>query len=188
MDIASVQFVKGIIGPDTALENNFPQVAFIGRSNVGKSSVINSLTKQKRLARISAHPGRTQEINLFLINNSFYLLDLPGYGYAKSSKETRLELKKVIHGYLFESSYIQKKVVLIIDANTGPKEIDLKMLRLLEKHEKNVIILANKIDKIKPSIYKKKLSNIQEKVGKCLVIPYSTKKNIGRKELLNEIL
>ena len=68
MEINSIQFVKGIIGPDSALENSFPQVAFIGRSNVGKSSVINSLTKQKKLARTSAHPGRTQQINLFLIN------------------------------------------------------------------------------------------------------------------------
>lgn len=187
MDIASIQFVKGIVGPDTELEKKIPQVAFIGRSNVGKSSVINSLTKQKGLARTSAHPGRTQEINLFLINNAFYLLDLPGYGYAKASKETRLKLQGIIYGYLFEAPYKQKKVVLIIDANIGPKDIDLEILRLLEDHQKNVVVVANKVDKIKPSIYKKQFVSIQEKVGSHKIIPYSAKKNIGRKELLHEI-
>ncbi len=187
MEITSIEFIKGIIGPDRALENSFPQVAFIGRSNVGKSSVINSLVRQKKLARTSANPGRTQQINLFLINNSFYLLDLPGYGYAKTSKENQVELKKIIHGYLFESTYKQKKVVLIIDASVGPKEIDLEMLKLLEKNKKNVVIVANKVDKIKPSLYKKQLTEIQEKIGLHLIIPYSAKKNIGRKELLREI-
>lgn len=188
MEITSIQFIKGIIGPDNALENSFPQVAFIGRSNVGKSSVINSLTKQKKLARTSAHPGRTQQINLFLVDGAFYLLDLPGYGYAKTSKENQVELKKIIYGYLFESSYKQKKVVLIIDASVGPKEIDLEMLELLRKNKKNVVIVANKVDKIKSSIFKKHFTEIQKKVGKCLVIPYSAKKDIGRKELLREIV
>ncbi|HRY82714.1 MAG TPA: ribosome biogenesis GTP-binding protein YihA/YsxC [Candidatus Moranbacteria bacterium] len=187
MHITSIKFVKGIIGPDSALENNLAQVAFVGRSNVGKSSVINSLTRQKNLARISARPGRTQEINLFLINNAFYLLDLPGYGYAKAPEEAQLELKKVIHGYLFESAYVQKKVVLIIDANVGPKQLDFEMLKQLEKHNKNIVIVANKIDKIKPSEYKKQLADIQEKIGPYLIIPYSAKNNLGRKELLQEI-
>jgi GTP-binding protein len=188
MEITSVKFIKGIVGPDTELEKDIPQLAFIGRSNVGKSSVINSLTKQKGLARTSAHPGRTQQINLFLINNSFYLLDLPGYGYAKTSKKNQIELKKIIQGYLFESGYKQKKVVLIIDANVGLKEIDLEMLELLREYNKDIVVVANKIDKIKPSIFKKQLAIIQEKVGQSLVIPYSAKKNIGRKELLHEIL
>ena len=187
MEITSVKFVKGIVGPDDALEKDIPQVAFIGRSNVGKSSVINSLTGQKNLARTSSQPGRTQEINLFLVNNSFYLLDLPGYGYAKASKESQLELKKIIQGYLFESNYEQKEVVLVIDANVGPKELDLEILGLLEQYKKNVIIVANKIDKIRPSAYKKQLKSIQEKTGPHLIIPYSAEKKIGRAQLLNEI-
>jgi len=88
MRITSATFVKGIVGSDEILEGEFPQIAFIGRSNVGKSSVINSLTNQKGLAITSSFPGRTREINLFLINDAFYLLDLPGYGYAKASHAT----------------------------------------------------------------------------------------------------
>jgi GTP-binding protein len=188
MEITSAQFLKGIVGPDIVLENKIPQVAFVGRSNVGKSSIINSLAKQKNLARTSASPGRTQEINLYLINNAGYLLDLPGYGYAKASKETRIELGKVIRGYLFESAYVQKKVVLVIDAHVGPSKLDLEMLRLLEEREKNVVIVANKIDKVKRSEYVKQLADIQKKVGAHAVIPFSAEKKIGRKVLLREIL
>lgn len=188
MDIKSVKFIKGIVGPDESLEKDIPQVAFIGRSNVGKSSVINSLTGQKSLARTSAQPGRTKEINLFLVNNSFYLLDLPGYGYARASKENQLELKKIIQGYLFKSSYDQKKVVLIIDANVGPKDLDLEILQLLEEYKKDVVVVANKIDKIRPSVYRNQLASIQKEIGPYLVIPYSAVKKIGRAQLLHEIL
>lgn len=188
MEIISAKFVKGIVGPDELLESDLPQVAFIGRSNAGKSSIINSLTKQKNLARTSAHPGRTQEINLFLINNSSYLLDLPGYGYAKTSKVAQGELKKIIQGYLFESPYIQKKVVLVVDAKTGLTKLDVEMTLLLEKNEKDFVVVANKVDKVKPSEYQKQLKNIQETVGPYTVIPYSAEKRIGIKELLREIL
>ena len=89
MNITSARFIKGVVGPDENLEDGVPQIAFIGRSNVGKSSVINTLANQKGLAKTSSFPGRTQQINLFLINKSFYLVDLPGYGFAKASKDTR---------------------------------------------------------------------------------------------------
>ncbi len=188
MLITSAQFIKGITQSDKVLENSLPQVAFMGRSNVGKSSVINSLTRQKKLARTSNYPGRTQEINIFLINKSFYLLDLPGFGYAKTSKEKRLELQDIIYGYLFESLYVQKRVVLIIDAKVGPTELDLEILKLLEEHKKKVVIVANKIDKVKPSFLKKQLMKIQKVVGPYKIIAYSAQKNKGRKELLREIM
>ncbi len=188
MQIKSVKFIKGIIGPDKCLENNFPQIVLVGRSNAGKSSVINSLAKRKDLARISVTPGRTQEINVYLINNALYLLDMPGYGYAKASKEAQKELRKVIVGYLFGSIYQQKKVVLVIDGAVGLKELDLEMLALLEKHKKEIIILANKIDKINSSAYEKQMSLIREKVGDHRIIAYSSWENIGRRELLAEIL
>ncbi len=187
MNIQSAKFIKGIVGPDTALENDIPQVAFIGRSNVGKSSTINYLTNQKGLARTSGSPGRTQEINLFLINDKFYLLDLPGYGYAKAPKEVQKTLKSLIHGYLFEAPYTQKKVMLIIDAKIGPTDLDLEMLDLLEQHNKDVVIVANKIDKIKKSAYQKQLDIIKNKIGDHLVIPFSAEKKIGKTELLKEI-
>lgn len=188
MNIKSAQFVKGIVGPDEALDEDIPQIAFIGRSNVGKSSVINFLTSQKNLARTSSRPGRTQEINLFLINDSRYFLDLPGYGYAKASKVTRYKLQEIIFGFLFDSAYNQEKVVLIIDANIGPRETDLEILSSLEDHEKEVVIVANKIDKIKKSEYNKQLASIQDQIGEHKIVPFSVKKRIGKDELLNEIL
>jgi len=113
MKIKSAEFIKGAVGADNIFENEIPQIVFIGRSNVGKSSVINSLANQKNLAKTSSFPGRTQEINIFLINKAFYLIDLPGYGFAKIPKEVRYKIQKMISWYLFDSDYVFKKVVLI---------------------------------------------------------------------------
>src|SRR4030042_1255962 len=119
MKIESARFIKGVLGSDSIFDNGIPQVAFIGRSNVGKSSVINSLVNQNDLAKISSFPGRTQKINLFLINNSLYFVDLPGYGYAKVPDKLKNSLMAMISWYFFVSNYEQKKVVLIIDASVG---------------------------------------------------------------------
>jgi len=186
-NIISATFVKGVVEACQELENNLPQVAFIGRSNAGKSSVINSLTRQKDLARISSAPGRTREINLFLINKSLYLADLPGYGFVKASREARERLEQLINWYLFLSGYEQKLVVLIIDAELGLTESDLEILESLEKYKKNIVILANKIDKIKKSNYEKQLEKIQNQAGNLSVIPYSAKKKIGVSKLISEI-
>jgi len=188
MKIQSAEFVKGIVGDDESLADGNPQIAFIGRSNVGKSSTINSLVNDKKLARTSAGPGRTREINLFLINKSFYLVDLPGYGFAQASAEGKQRLRDLIGWYFFESPYSQKKVVLIIDANVGPTELDLEMLHALTAHGKNVIVVANKIDKIKKSVYVKQMKKVQAAVGPRLVIPYSAEKRIGIGELTKEVL
>lgn len=188
MNIKSANFIKGIVGPDRALEDHYPQFAFIGRSNVGKSSVINSLTGQKGLAKTSSFPGRTQQINLFLINNSFYLIDLPGYGFAKASKATQEKIQALIYWYLFESPYAQKKIFLIIDANIGPTDLDLEMIEELEQANKNIVIIANKIDKIKKPALTKQLQKIQTAVGGHVVIPYSADKNIGISKVVNELL
>ncbi|HBH46696.1 MAG: ribosome biogenesis GTP-binding protein YsxC [Candidatus Jacksonbacteria bacterium RIFOXYC2_FULL_44_29] len=188
MKISSAKFIKGVVGTNEILDDGKPQIAFIGRSNVGKSSVINSLVERKALARTSSFPGRTQEINLFLINNSFYLVDLPGYGFTRTSKALRDRLEQLINWYLFTSPYIQEKIVLIIDAHIGPQENDLEILRCLEKYKKNIIVVANKIDKIKKSEYESQLENIQEVIGGHLVIPYSAKKKIGVTALLDEMI
>ncbi len=188
INITSAQFIKGIIGPDKVINSSFPQVAFIGRSNAGKSSLINSLANQKGLARTSNTPGRTQEINLFLINEKSYWLDLPGYGYAKASKSTQEELQKLISGYLFDASYSQKKIVMVIDGAVGPTKLDLEMLEKLKEHEKEIVIVANKIDKVNVTARKKQLAEIQKEVGGCVVVAYSSLKKIGRAELLGEIL
>jgi len=187
MNITSAKFVKGVIGDDEALDDGRGQIALIGRSNVGKSSVINSLTKQKGLAKTSSFPGRTQEVNLFLINKSFYLVDLPGYGYAKADEQGRDKLKKIIFWYLFNSHYKQKLVLLIIDAKVGLTDNDKEILRGLEEHQKNILIVANKIDKIKNAVYLKKIQEIQKMVGIHKIIPYSAEKNTGVTELTEAI-
>ena len=188
MRILSAKFIKGISGSDKILEDGTPQVAFIGRSNVGKSSVINSLTNQKGLAITSSFPGRTKEINIFLINSSLYLLDLPGYGFARASWEIREKLFKLIDWYLFKSSHEQKIVVLIIDANIGPTDSDLEMLHSLEEYKKKIVIVANKVDKIKRSKYEEQLKSIKGTIGDHKIIPYSSEKKIGVSELTDEIL
>jgi len=188
MHITSAKFIKGINGTDAILEDGLPQVAFIGRSNVGKSSLINSLTNQKGLAITSSFPGRTRQINLFLINKSVYFLDLPGYGFAKASHNVREQLFKLVDWYLFKSPYQQKKVVLIIDANVGPTADDLEMLHTLEDYQKDVIVVAGKIDKIKRSKYPAQLQAVKELIGEHKIIPYSSHEKIGINDLTEEIL
>ncbi len=187
MQIMSAKFVKGVVGPDKTLEDNTPQIALIGRSNVGKSSVINSLTNKTALARTSSFPGHTKQINVFHINDSFYLLDLPGYGFAQDSEEVREQLHNLIDWYLFQSPYVQKKVVLIIDASVGPTDKDLIMLEVLREHEKNIVLVANKVDRIKKSKYAAQLQMIKDKVGDILILPYSSTKKTGIRELNREI-
>lgn len=188
MNIKSAVFIKGVVGTNEILEDGTPQIAFVGRSNVGKSSVINSLANQKKLARTSSFPGRTQEINIFLINKSVYLVDLPGYGFAKIPQKERERIQKMMHWYLFRSDYEQRKVVLIIDANVGPSSADLKMVRSLEEQKKRIVVVANKIDKIKKSEYQRKIEKIQAAFGDHKIILYSAEKKIGVTELTDEIL
>ncbi len=187
MKINTAEFIKGITEQDEALEGNKTQFAFIGRSNVGKSSIINSLTGKKNLAITSSFPGRTQQINLFLINNSFYLIDLPGYGYAKAPEKVRNRIKELINWYFFVSDYEQKKVFLIIDAEIGPTKDDINMIHKLEEYGKDIVIIANKIDKIKKSEYKNKLENNAKLIGEHKIVQFSTKKNIGIQDVLEEL-
>jgi GTP-binding protein len=188
MNKLNAEFIKGVVAPDPILDNNYPQIAFIGRSNVGKSSTINSLVKQKGLAKTSAMPGRTQQVNIFLLNESIYLADLPGYGFAKASKADQKWIFELINWYLFNSGYEHKKVVMIIDAKIGPTRDDIDMLEALEAHEKNIVVVANKVDKIKKADYKKQMEKIQEEIGLHIIIPYSAEKGIGVEALIREIL
>src|ERR1035437_3406705 len=186
MKITSKKFIKGIVGDDEILGNDIPQIAFIGRSNVGKSTLINTLTNSQ-LARTSSFPGRTQEINIFLINDSFYFVDLPGYGYTLTSGVGREKIGELIDSYLFNSLYEQKKIVFIIDASVGITDKDVSMFQELQNHHKDFIIVANKVDKMNQSQYHKKMTEIKNIVGSHMIIPFSSKKKIGIKPLLNEI-
>ena len=188
MNIKSAIFIKSAVGTDEIFEDGKPQIVFIGRSNVGKSSVINSLVNQKNLARTSSFPGRTQQINIFLINKAFYLIDLPGYGFADVPKEVKDKLQKMINWYLFISSYHFKKVILIIDAKVGPTKDDLLMLHSLQQANKDIIIVANKIDKIKKSEYVKQIQRLKDIFENYKVIPYSAEDKKGVGELSGELL
>jgi len=186
MKVTTTKFIKGIVKDDKILADDTPQIAFIGRSNVGKSSLINTITNSK-VSRTSSFPGRTQEINIFLMNNSYYLVDLPGYGFARASGAGREKIGELIDAYLFNSIYDQKKIVFIIDANVGMTDRDILMLDELENHNKDFIIVANKIDRLTQAEYHKEMAQIKDVVGDHKVFPFSTKNKKGIEELIHEI-
>ncbi len=187
MKITSAKFIKGIVGPDDILENGTPQIAFVGRSNAGKSSLLNSLTNSKKLAIASKTPGRTKEINVFLVNNSVYFMDLPGYGYAKASGKTLEQLNDLIFWYLLDCNFNQK-IVLLIDSVVGPTDNDLAVLRELEKAGRDIVIVLNKVDKIKKSQYRNQLHKLTQQLPGHKLFPYSSTKKIGIQELQTELL
>lgn len=192
MNIISAKFVKGVVSEDEILDDGKPQIAFIGRSNVGKSSVINVLTGNKNLARTSSLPGHTKEVNVYAVSavggKDFYLIDLPGYGFAKGSKDEQGRIQNLIYWYFFNSHYEQEKVVLIIDAEVGLTKTDVEMLHSMDEAGKKVVILANKIDKVKKSVLHSQIKKLQEAVGEYKVIPFSAEKKIGIQDALKEII
>lgn len=187
--IFSSKFIKGTIGEDNIFFDNKNQVAFIGRSNVGKSSVINTLVNKKNLAKSSSLPGKTREINFFLINEKFYFVDLPGYGYAKMPPKVADKLRKRIIWYFSESGVKPSHVVFIIDSRIGITAIDKEMLEILENENHNVIVIANKSDKLSQSEFVKNIKKIENdlKSYKCIknIILFSAKTKKGKEEVLN---
>lgn len=178
MNITSAKFIKGIIGTDNMLYDGKFQVAFMGRSNVGKSSLINSLTGKDGLARSSSNPGKTIRMDFFLINDIFYFVDFPGYGYAKRSREARDTLEKMMLWYLLYSEVKNRLIVLIIDAKVGITAYDQEMVKRLRDYDIDHIIVANKVDNLRREQRDKKLSE---------VIAYSSKKEFGKDELMKKI-
>ncbi|MEA2097837.1 MAG: ribosome biogenesis GTP-binding protein YihA/YsxC [Patescibacteria group bacterium] len=188
MSIKTAKFIKGVvIGNDRILEENKLQIAFVGRSNVGKSSVINSLVGRKNLVKSSSTPGKTREINFFLINEKIYLVDLPGYGFAKASFSQREKIRQLILWYLTSVKIKNRKIVLIIDAKVGLTKLDLEMIDILNKHNHKFIIVANKADKFKKSERSKKMKEISMRSGSEEIIFYSAKSGEGKGELSNKL-
>ena len=175
------------MGTDRILSDGMPQIAFIGRSNAGKSSLLNSLTNNNKLAITSDTPGRTRALNVFLINESHYFVDLPGYGYAKAGRETLEKLEKLISWYLLDSDY-NPTVVLLIDALVGPTIDDLEMLHELEQAGRTIVVVVNKIDKIKKSHYLTQMKKLGEQIRGHKLFPYSSKAKIGITELRIRLL
>lgn len=185
--IKSAQFVKGVVGSDPILKEKRPQIAFVGRSNVGKSSVINALTGTKGLAISSSTPGRTLQLNFFDIDGMAFFVDLPGYGYSKTSLKQAEKMRKMIMWYLEHNEYKPEKIVLIIDGLVGPKKFDIEMMELLNENGYNVIVVANKMDKVKASELVKKQRAIMEKLETENIVYFSTKTKKGKEDLLEKI-
>lgn len=166
-------------------ENDKPEVAFAGKSNVGKSSLINALMNRKSLARTSAQPGKTQTINYYNINDAIYFVDLPGYGYAKVSAEAKAKWGKMIENYLHKSEQL-KRVFLLIDIRHEPSDNDCTMYDWIVHNGFHPIIIATKLDKIKRSQVQKQLKLIRTtmklKEG-TLMVPFSAETKQGRDEI-----
>lgn len=166
-------------------ENHKIELAFWGRSNVGKSSLLNTLWNRKSMARISAQPGKTQTINYYNINDCCYMVDLPGYGYAKVSKETAAKWMKMIEKYL-DTSRALRVVFLLIDIRHEPTKQDVEMYRLLYDKGFNPFIIATKADKISKNAKNKNISVIRKKLGlapETPVVSFSVLNKEGRDEI-----
>lgn len=170
-------------------DNDLPEIAFAGKSNVGKSSLINGLLNRKSLARTSAQPGKTQTINFYNVNKNLYFVDLPGYGYAKVSVEIRAKWGKMIERYLHGSPQL-KKVFLLIDIRHVPSENDCMMYDWIVDNGYEPVIICTKLDKTKRSQVQKNLKLIREKldlVPGTTMIPFSAQTKQGRDEIWNLI-
>lgn len=163
MKINSAEFVVSNTRVDKCPDSKLPEYAFIGRSNVGKSSLINMLTGRKALAKTSAKPGKTQLINHFLINKECHLVDLPGYGYAKVSKSTKRTFQKFITAYFDKRKQLICAFVLI-DSRHDPQPIDMEFMQWLGEHQVPFCIIFTKADKLKPKVLEKNINNYQEKM------------------------
>lgn len=165
-------------------ESSLPEIAFAGRSNVGKSSLLNRLMHRKKFARVSNTPGRTREVNFFKVNDAFILVDLPGYGYARVSKEQRAEWRPLIEGYMRGSDQL-RGIVQLIDARHDPTSDDRQMLDFLSELGVPTIVVLTKTDKLTPKQRGGRLSGIARDLGLDAeqVIPFSAVSGEGRDDL-----
>lgn len=184
------EFVRSAAKPADFPRDGLPQVVFAGRSNVGKSSAINRLLNRKNFARVGSAPGKTTHINYFLIEKKLYLVDLPGYGYAKVSKQERDRWGRLIEAWFADSSRMAVGV-LIVDARHKPTADDCTMTQVFLSAEKPFLVLANKLDKLKKTEIEGNLLRIRETLAlpeSAPVIPFSAEKGDGKSELVREIL
>jgi len=170
-------------------ETNLPEVAFSGRSNVGKSSLINALVRRKALARVSKTPGRTREIHFFGINDQFTLVDLPGYGYAKISKARQAEWRPLIEGYLRHAPAL-RGIVQLLDVRRDPTDDDLQMLDLLAELELPTMVCVTKCDKLSKGAIAKAVEAMAKRLALDpeQVIPFSAVTGFGREELASAVM
>ncbi len=186
MKVTSAEFIKSAFNMAHWTTDGLPEISFLGRSNVGKSSLLNSLLLRKGLARTSNTPGRTQSINFFLVNEKFYFTDLPGYGYARVSKTMRADWGKMAEEYLAHRQELALSIQLI-DSRHLPTELDKQLNEWLHFHKKNHIIVATKSDKLSSNKLQKSLQEIEKALPESKIISFSSVTGKGKESIWNEI-
>ncbi len=189
VNLNQAEFIRSAVKPADFPRDRLPQIVFAGRSNVGKSSVINRLLNRKNFARVGSAPGKTTHINYFLIDKQFYLVDLPGYGYAQVSRQERERWGKLIEAW-FADTALMTLGVLIVDARHKPTADDCTMADFFLSTEKPFAVVANKLDKLKKSEIGGNLTRIRETLRlpeQVQVLPFSAEKGDGRQALLELI-
>lgn len=189
MKVKTADYIISAVGPGQWPTDGKPQIALSGRSNVGKSSLINHLLNRKNLARTSQKPGKTQKLNYFMINEAFYFVDVPGYGYAQVSQTERQAWGRMMEHYFSENEQL-RVVVALVDFRHPPTNNDIQMVELLKYHEIPIIVVATKCDKVPKTKRLKQAKIIQEKLGIASGDPfvmYSVSEHIGKEALWNEI-
>jgi len=189
MKISSVDLTISAVRVSQYPEGDAPEFLLVGRSNVGKSSFINTLINRKNLARVSSRPGKTQTLNFYNVNNDFYLVDVPGYGYANVDKKTQQKFGKMIEDYLQTRKQL-KRVFMLIDFRHKPTEDDLLMYNYLKYFNVPVTIVATKYDKVSPSKRDKSVKAIQEAIDLVIgddIILFSSVTKLGKDQVLKKI-
>ena len=187
LNFAKADFVRSAAAPEQFLRDGLPQFAFAGRSNVGKSSVINRLLGRKNLAYVGASPGKTTQINYFQVDRRAYLVDLPGYGYAKVSRAEKERWGRLMERYFQDEGSLITTGVLIVDIRHKPTADDLTMHTWFRESGCPEIIVANKLDKLKRSQIESALTVIRETLGLHTgdaLVPFSAEKGVGKEELV----
>ena len=189
MKVQTARFIRTTVKSEDLLDDGLPQVAFAGRSNVGKSTLLNRLLGRKNLARTSSTPGRTRGLNYYLINDRFYFVDLPGYGYAKVSKTERRAWARLLEEYLRRAAR-SARVVQLVDGKVGATPLDLQAVDYLESLGIRPLVVATKIDKVSASRRGAALRALRQDLeldGKDDVIAFSARSGEGVRELWREI-
>ena len=189
MLIKNPQFEISAVSPAQYPDNDLPQIVLVGKSNVGKSSFINTMVNRKKLARTSSEPGKTRQINFYNIDNNFYFVDLPGYGYSKMSKQEQAKVGTFIEQYLNKSKNIAL-IVFLIDIRHNPSENDRLMYRYIIDSERPCVIITSKADKIavtKVDAQVKQLQNELNPLNDLTFIPFSTERRIYTEKTWEEI-
>lgn len=184
--IRHAKFVTGVIGTDDIFDIPRKHVAFVGRSNVGKSSVINYLLGRNSLVRSSSRPGKTTEINFFEVENSHFFVDLPGYGFARMGEKQREKLRKLILWYLMYTDSTERITFVVLDAQAGLTDFDRDIIELLHKERQAVYVIVNKIDKLNQKQQHALQTSLQDEL-KVPVLFSSTLKKRGRRKIWSVI-